>query len=143
MPIKSDNKIFAGFVLTLITGVIGYSIQHYYGLQAKQAELWNESKLKAYTEFIESNGMSDAARFRLGLLGSREVILSAGKYEKSLRMQSDGETRHKAAIDLFQAMRKDVTPWKSGLSAEQNENLEWVMTPNYMQKKLQDESKTK
>jgi hypothetical protein len=142
MTNTSDSKIIIGFLLTLIGGVIGYSIQHYYNLQAKQAELWNEAKLKAYIEFIESQGTSDAARFRLGLLGSQEVILSAGKYEKSLKLESNEEARHKTAIGLFHAMRKDLIPQRSDLSPEQSAHLEWVMTPNYMQMKLQDGSKT-
>jgi len=137
-----DNKILIGFLFTLIGGVIGYSVQHYYNLQAKQAELWNEAKLKAYADYIESGGKSDSARFRLGLLGSPEVILSAGKYEKSVRLASNEEARHKTAIGLFHEMRKDLIPWRSSLSSEQSEHLEWVMTPNYMQKKLQSGSKT-
>lgn len=136
-----DNKIFTGFLLTLIGGAIGYSIQYYFNLQAKQAELWNEAKLKAYTEFIESEGTSDSARFRLGLLAGPEVILSAGKYEKSLRLETNDEVRHMTAVGLFHAMRNDLIHGRSALSSEQSEHLEWIMMPNYMKKKQQEGAK--
>ena len=138
---KGDSKVFIGFVLTLITGLIGYSMQHYFNLQERQAELWNQTKLKAYTEFIESQGISDSARYRLGLLGSPKVIVAAGNYEKSLMIKAEKAVRHHTATALFHAMRKDISSGKSDLSSEQSEHLEWVMRPNYMHQKLQGGSK--
>ncbi|MCX5880364.1 MAG: hypothetical protein NTU74_00640 [Deltaproteobacteria bacterium] len=97
MPNKSDNKIIIGFILTLFSGLIGYGTQHYFSLQAKRAELLDEVRFKAYIEFIDSANKpeqeKDPVRFRLGLLGSPDVISSAGKYQKSLALESEANDR--------------------------------------------------
>jgi hypothetical protein len=147
MPNKSDNKIIIGFILTLLTGLIGYGTQHYFSLQEKRAELLDEVRVKAYIEFIDSANKTeeekDPARFRLGLLGGPDVISSAGKYQKSLTLESEAKDRHSNAIALFHAMRKDINPQMANLTPDQSLYLEWLMTPKYKCEELQNGSQAK
>jgi hypothetical protein len=135
MGTNRKSLAIGGFLLTLLGTVIGYSIQHLYTLQAKRAELWNQSKYEAYGKYFNTGG-SVEARFSVGLLGSEQVIISVGAYEKEKALTKDKARLTKVALDLFEAMRKDLTPSRSNVSPEAREFLQWVMFPDYSAEKL-------
>jgi hypothetical protein len=134
MATNRKSLVIGGFLLTLLGTLLGSSIQHFYNLQAKKAELWNQARYEAYGKYFETGGSAEA-RFRVGLLGSEQVIISVGAYEKEKTLTNDKARLKKVALDLFEAMRKDLAPSRSNVSTEAREFLQWVMFPDYSAEK--------
>jgi hypothetical protein len=129
MAKASTRSLTWSVVIPLVSSVVGVllggAIQYFVTVRTQDAKLWAELRTKAYVQYLDNTAKLElqdptkkeeiralrfAARYAIGLYGSKRVAQTMAAYAPVEHLDATTEEIRRRVVDLLVAMRDDLVP---------------------------------
>ncbi len=105
--------------------LLGGALQYFVTVKTQEARLWDELRTKAYVQYLDNTAklalqdsnkkeearvLRSAARYAIGLYGSRRVAQAMAGYAPVEDQDANTADVKRRVVDLLVAMRDDLVP---------------------------------
>jgi len=145
---STSSATAASVVIPLISSVtgilLGGTIQYFVTVTTQDARLWAELRTKAYVQYIdntaklalqdpakkeEARALRIAARYAIGLYGSKRVAQTMAEYAPVEHLDATTEDIRRRVVDLLVAMRDDLVPQDQQVDAKTMSTVIFLRAP--------------